>query len=133
MKRDLIKKIKIAPGVSAQVSGSRVTVKGIKGSLEKEFKIKGVKFEVKEDEVILSAKKATKDEKRNMNTVSAHITNMIRGVDVGFEYELKICASHFPMTVDIKGNKAFVKNFLGEKIPRDVTIPKGAEVSIDKE
>jgi len=133
MKRDLIKKIIIPQGVSAQVSGSKVSVKGMKGSLEKEFKIKKVKIEVKDDSIVLSSMKATKDEKRNMNSVAAHITNMIKGVDEGFEYELKVCASHFPMTVEKKGDKAYVKNFIGEKEPREVTIPKGAEITIDKE
>ncbi len=133
MKRDLIKKINIPNGVKAEGSGTKIMVKGIKGSLEKEFKIKKVKFEIKDEEVVLSAKGASKDVKRNMNSVAAHITNMIKGVDEGYEYELKVCASHFPITVEKKGVKAIIKNFLGEKVPREVTIPKGAEVIIDKD
>ena len=58
---------------------------------------------------------------------------MLKGVKENFEYKLKICSSHFPITVDIQENEATVKNFLGEKIPRKVKIPKDVEVNIDRE
>ena len=56
---------------------------------------------------------------------------MLKGVNEKFEYKLKIAYSHFPMTVDIQGNEATIKNFIGEKIPRKSKILEGTEVSID--
>ena len=44
-----------------------------------------------------------------------------------------ICFSHFPISVNIQENNATIKNFLGEKIARKLTIPKGVDIKIDKD
>ena len=68
-----------------------------------------------------------------MNTLAAHINNMIKGVQHKFEYKLKVCFSHFPITIEIKENEANIKNFLGEKTPRKAKILDDVEVKIDKD
>jgi large subunit ribosomal protein L6 len=133
MKRDLTKTIEIPPGVKVEIDKNIVSVKGAQGELKRKFKFKQIKFEVKDNKVIISCKNSSKNEKRVMNTSTAHITNMIKGAAEKFEYQLKVCASHFPMTVEVKGNTALIKNFLGEKIPRKVKIIKGVDVDVQKE
>lgn len=133
MKKNLSQTIEIPSGVEANVHGSVVKVKGPEGSNEREFNFTKLKIEHKGNEIVISSKNATKNEKKRINSITAHIKNMINGVQKKYEYKLKICFSHFPATLEIKGNEARIKNFLGEKINRVTTIPKGAEVKVDKE
>ena len=65
-----------------------------------------------------------------LKTFESHLKNMIRGVSERFVYKLRVCSSHFPMTVTKENNKITVKNFLGEKIPRTAKIIEDAEVEI---
>ena len=58
---------------------------------------------------------------------------MLQGVKEKFEYKLKVVFSHFPITVEVSGNTATIKNFLGEKIPRICALPQGAEVEVNKD
>jgi large subunit ribosomal protein L6 len=131
MKKELIKKIEIPEGIEVSINKDKVTVKNDGKKNEREFDLLSIKMEKKGNEIILEEKKASKKEKRRMNTIASHIKNMIKGVQEHFVYELKIAASHFPMTVKVEGNKALIKNFLGEKVDRICAIPKGAEVKVD--
>ena len=133
MKKELFQTIEIPEGVEVKMEGNIVETKGVAGENKKEFDTTNLILEKKDNQIIIGNKKATKREKKMMNTLAAHIKNMIKGVQEKFEYQLKICFSHFPMTVEIQGNEAIVKNFLGEKIPRKVTILPEVEVKADKE
>jgi len=133
MKKELYQKIAIPEGVEAKVDGSRVNIRGKEGELTKNFKKDKLEIKVDGKIIVLGNKKSTKKEKRLMNTLRAHIKNMILGVQEKFEYKLKIASGHFPMTIEVKGNEALVKNFLGEKIARKVRIPAGVEVEVGKE
>ena len=133
MKIDIEKIIEIPEGVEVKLDGTNIRVKGKEGENHRKFNSDGIELEMKENKLRLFSKKATKREKKVINTFAAHIKNMIEGVQKKFEYKLKIAASHFPMTVEIKGKEATIKNFLGEKIPRKVKIPEGVEIESTKE
>lgn len=133
MKKEIFKEIEIPEGVKVEVNEKLVEVNGPEGKIERSFRIKNLQFKKENNKVIIGHKKATKREKKSINTISAHIRNMINGVQKKFEYTLKICFSHFPFTVSISGNKVEIKNFLGEKVPRIFYIPEGVEIKIDKE
>ena len=132
MKKELFVTVDIPEGVEVKVDGDIVETKGVAGENKKEFDATNLILEKKDNQIIIGNKKATKREKKMMNTLAAHIRNMIKGVQEKFEYHLKICFSHFPMTAEVKGNEVLIKNFLGEKIPRKLKIPEGAEVKVDK-
>ena len=133
MRKELFQKIDIHEGVEAEINKGVIKIKGSKGENQREFKLGKINIEKKENQIVLGHKTSTKKEKKIINTITAHIKNMIKGVQEKFEYKLKICSSHFPMTVEIQDDMATIKNFLGEKIPRKVKIPEGAEVEIQGE
>ena len=131
MKKELFQTIEIPDDVEVNIEGSTLTVKGKEGENQRTFNIAKLVFEKKDNQISIGSKKATKREKKLMNTIAAHIQNMFKGVQEKFEYKLKVCFSHFPITVKIEGDGATIQNFLGEKIPRKLKIPKGADVKLD--
>jgi len=133
MKKEIFQNIEIPESVEVEISGAHVKVKGPEGIVERDFKTGNLEFKKEGNKILVGHKKSTKKEKKMINTISAHIRNMIKGVQKKFEYELKICFSHFPITVEVKGNEALIKNFLGEKISRKAKIPEGAEVEVGKD
>ena len=133
MKKEIFQTIEIPEGVEANVDGEVVSVKGSEGENKREFDFTKISVEKKDNQIIVGNSKATKNEKKRIGTLVAHIKNMIRGVQKKFEYKLKICFSHFPMTAEAQGKEVIIKNFLGEKIPRKVVVDDRAEVKIEKD
>lgn len=115
------------------VANGIVTVKGKLWEVSKKLFHPNVSITVKDGEVVLTSKNATRSEKKIILTYVAHITNLIKGVTEGFVYELKICSGHFPMSVAVKGNELEVKNFLGESYPRKLTLSGKNKVEINGE
>jgi len=133
MKKKLYQTIKIPEGVEVNLDEDKVIVKGPEGENEREFDFINLNFEKKDNSLVIGSEESTKNEKKMINTITAHIKNMIKGVQKKFEYELKICSSHFPITLEVKEKEAIIKNFLGEKTPRIVKIPEGVEVKVEKD
>jgi len=133
MKKEIFQKIEIPKEVGVIIEGNTLNIKGVKGESKRAFNIINIEFKKDDNAIIIGSKTATKREKKKINTIVSYVKNMIKGVQEGFEYKLKICYSHFPISVEIKGNRAIIKNFLGEKKEREVKIPSGVDVRVDKE
>ncbi len=130
MKKELHKKIEIPEGVSAELEGNVLKIKGPEGENSRKFILTNLEISREGNTIIVGSKKATKKEKKMMNTIAAHMKNMILGVQKKFEYELKAVFSHFPVTIEVKGHEFIIKNFLGEKTPRKAKILRGVEVEV---
>ncbi len=131
MKEAITREIVLGDGVSASVQDGVLTVKGPKGEVAKPFVHPKVELRVEEVKIVLHVDKGTKREKTIIGSFASHITNMVQGVQEPFEYKVKICSGHFPMNVSLSGQELTIKNFLGESVPRKVTLPQGADVKID--
>ncbi len=122
--------IELPSDVEANLDGHILVIKGINGELQKKFAYPKIKINVKDNKILIQAIKPTKREKTYAGTFRAHIKNMILGVSKDFEYKLKICSGHFPMSVTVDHEKVIIKNFLGEKIPRIAKILPGVKCSV---
>jgi len=130
MKANIIREIELANGVTAQIVGSLLKIKGPKGEVQREIRHPKVSMSLESNKIVLNAIKGTKREKTLIGSYEAHIINMIKGVQSVHTYKLKICSGHFPMSVTTSGQDFVIKNFLGESVPRKMTFPKGVEVKI---
>jgi large subunit ribosomal protein L6 len=108
-----------------------VTIKGPKGEIVRALPDKQIKITKEGNELILKYEKSSQREKKNIFTTKAHLNNMIKGVQEGFTYKLKICSGHFPMSVAMKGGVFEIKNFIGEKVPRTLKIKQGVDVKVE--
>ncbi len=90
---------------------------------------------VEGNKVVVSSDRNRRIEKRLFGTFKAHIRNMIKGLNEGFTYKLRISNVHFPMNASFDSNSGMftVKNFLGEKVDRVIPLDKDVEVKVDKE
>jgi large subunit ribosomal protein L6 len=68
-----------------------------------------------------------------LGTFESHVRNMFHGVTDGWEYEMEVFYSHFPMKVRVEGDEVVIENFLGEKAPRRTPIHGDTEVEVDDE
>ncbi|MBU0470452.1 MAG: 50S ribosomal protein L6 [Nanoarchaeota archaeon] len=123
--------IELKKGVTAQVEGSLLKVKGPKGEINRGFLHPKVFVLVEGSKIVLVVKQATKREKTVIGTFESHVKNMVKGVEEPFEYKLKICSGHFPMNVSVSGSELTIKNFLGESVPRKVKLMEGVIVKIN--
>ncbi len=124
------KEIKIPEGVSLSVDAGKVTVTGPKGSLFREMIAHNVDITSQADKIVLTSLKPSKKEKMMLGTFYAHIKNMIKGVNIGYTYKLKVSSGHFPIAVSMKGNIFEIKNFFGERKPRTAKILNDVKVAI---
>jgi large subunit ribosomal protein L6 len=125
--------IQIAEDVEITIEGRKVTVKGQKGTLTRDFRHAPVSMEVVGKTVRIWAEWPRKKEAALVGTICSHIQNMITGVSKGFTYKLKIVFSHFPISAKVRDNTVLIENFTGERNPRKAKIVGNARVKIQSE
>lgn len=128
---EMERELKIPENVKVEIDDKHVKVSGPKGELEKEFKhFFDIKIEKENDKIVVSHESEKRKVKAMGGTIAAHIRNMLKGVTEGFTYEMKVVYSHFPIKVEVKGDKVLIKNFLGENVPRVAKIVGNTKVEV---
>lgn len=133
MKKEIKKIIKVPENVQVILDLPKIIIQGPLGKVERIFNVKDIEVAKEDNNIIVKNDKATKNEKKIINSMASHIVNMIKGTMKSYEYKLQICAIHFPITVKIdKPNHLFIiKNFLGENKDRVVKLLPDVDVNVD--
>ncbi len=115
--------IDLPEGVSATLAGNDVTLAKDGKSLTREFRHPRLEVRDSSEGIEVFCNLPRRKEKALAGTWAAHLNNMARGLDSGFEYKLKAVYSHFPMTIKVQGNQMTITNLFGEKVPRVAALP----------
>lgn len=132
-KEDYKLEFAVPEGVDVEVDAGVFVVKGEKGEVTRNLFHPRIQARVEDGKVVLEAKKSTSREKKILHAYRTHVKNMFKGVSEGITYKLKVCASHFPMTVNFNNQVLEVKNYIGERTPRTMKIDENVDVNIDGE
>ena len=115
--------IELPDGVSASIDGDKVTLSKDGDSLSRTFAHNRVSVKQSDGALQVFCSLPRRSDKAIAGTWAAHLRNMTKGLEEGFEYRLKAVFSHFPMSLKVEGNKFTITNMLGEKVPRVAALP----------
>ncbi|HYB75805.1 MAG TPA: 50S ribosomal protein L6 [Nitrososphaerales archaeon] len=123
--------VELPTGVTANLVGRTLSVKGKLGEANKHFDKVNVNLSLEGNRVSVTPFSHKKKDNVIVNTVVSLINNMRTGVSKGFTYRLKVVYAHFPISVKTKGDEIHVENFVGERSPRVAKIVGACKVTID--
>lgn len=125
------KEVEIPEEVEVKKEGKYLVSTGKKGDLKKKVHHPRVSVSTEDEKVTLRTDEENRKSKKILNSLTSRVENMVKGVQEGFTYKMKVCYSHFPISVDTTDDKVLIKNFIGEDVPREAKILDGVEVGID--
>ncbi|WP_415381417.1 50S ribosomal protein L6 [Halosimplex sp. TS25] len=125
--------LEIPDEASAETDHLELTVEGPNGSVTRRLWYPDVSVSVDDGSVVIESDEDDAKTMSTLGTFESHIRNMFHGVTDGWEYEMEVFYSHFPMQVDVDGEEVVIENFLGERAPRRTEIHGDTEVQVDEE
>lgn len=120
--------VSVPTGVTVEINGKKVSIKGPKGELKKELN-KNIQAELNGNEIIISRLNEEKETKSLHGLTKSLIANMVDGVTKGYEKQLEIIGVGYRAQV----NKNKISLTLGYSHPIEYTAPEGIEFELDKE
>lgn len=116
--------------VTVEIKSRAVKVTGPRGTLERDFKHVAVELALVKKAVKISVWFGARKHIACIRTVATHISNMIKGVTVGFQFKMRSASNHFPVNLSITEQNTIIeiRNFLGEKRVRRLHMLPGVTV-----
>lgn len=123
--------IKVPAGCDIKVEGNLVVATMSGESHKFPFNSRKVKVEVAGDLVkITPIKKLRRETHAVINSMAKHLGNVFKGDLAPYIKNLQVVYAHFPISIEVKGARVTIKNFLGEKLPRQADIVGKVQVSV---
>jgi len=126
MSRIGLKAIEVPQGVTVNVNGSTVEVKGPKGQLTVEI-LPGIKVETKDGEVLITRANDQKQTKAFHGLIRSLVNNAVEGVNTGFKKTLKLIGTGYR----VKAQGAGVQLSVGFSHPVDFTPESGVSIKVE--
>lgn len=117
--------IPLPEGIEVHIDGQHITVKGPKGSLNREFH-SDMTVKVMADEIIVERQNDSKRQKALHGTTRSLIANMVEGVSKGFSKELELVGVGY--RAQKKGNNLALT--VGFSHPVDIEPEEGIEFDV---
>lgn len=116
--REHVSTLEIPEGISVSLEERTISVKGKLGTIKKDFTKLPAFLTIENNIVKIEPYGTRRKDFAISKTAQSIINNMIKGVQNGYKYRMKIVFAHFPITVKIKDGKVHVENFFGERKAR---------------
>lgn len=110
--------LSIPEHVSVKKQDDHIVVTGRKGTISKDIHKLPAVITIGDRIITIEPPGKRKRDLAITNTARSIINNMMKGVEKGFKYKLKIVFAHFPISVRVKGKEIHVENFFGERSAR---------------
>ena len=114
-----------------------LSVEGPLGKTRKNFKRIPVDIKVDGKNIIVKSLGTRKKDYAIFKTSESLVNTLIKGVQTGYTYKMKIVYAHFPITAKVKDGYIHVENFQGERAARvskifgaTKVVPKGDDILI---
>jgi large subunit ribosomal protein L6 len=115
---DIFAEIDIPDMVTVRMDGNVIVVGGKLGTLQKDLTRLPISVDIKDKKLMIKPPGTRKRDLAVTNTAKSIIQSMIKGVERGFTYKLKVVYAHFPISVKTKGKEIYVENYFGERAAR---------------
>lgn len=119
----IVHEINLSDDSSVNIDGFNVTISNGGKTVSREFRHPKVTIRNSHNTLEVYCNLPRRPDKAIAGTWAAHLRNMVKGVEEGFEYKLQAVYSHFPMTLKVEGDRMVINNLFGEKVPRVAKLP----------
>jgi large subunit ribosomal protein L6 len=116
--QEITAEVEAPASVTIKKEGNLIEVKGPVGTVKKDFTKLPATVTVQGNRIKIKPYGTRKRDLAITNTARSIIGGMIKGVEKGYTYKLKIIFAHFPISVKVKGKEVHVENFFGERSAR---------------
>jgi large subunit ribosomal protein L6 len=117
----VITEVPILEGVTVDIKGTEIETKGSLGTNKRHFNDALIKVTKKDGKLVLEITKERglmRDAAKAQISFKKELENDMKGVNELFEKKMRIVFAHFPINVEIKGDKFYINNIIGERVPR---------------